>query len=322
MNDAIAVHDLRKSFVAVEAVRGISFSVAYGEIFGFLGPNGAGKSTTINLLTGLARADEGRVAIGGIDCTRNPRAAQHLIGVVADESNLYPELDGFANLCFCGALYGMKRADREERARALLATFDLTEAAARRFAGYSKGMKRRLTIAAAIMPRPTILFLDEPTTGLDVGSARQVRQLILDLKAAGTTVFLTTHNIGEAEALCDRVAFLVKGRIIQMDSVAALVEPVQARQIVNVACDPLPEGAMARVAAAFPNLEVGVTEPGLIRIESASPVPVGPVVRLLEEAGATVTEARRQRLSLEDVFVDATGIAAAAMVPRQGAAAA
>ncbi|MFW5698836.1 MAG: ATP-binding cassette domain-containing protein, partial [Planctomycetota bacterium] len=127
MTDAIAVQDLRKSFGPVAAVAGLGFRVATGEVFGFLGPNGAGKSTTINLLTGLARADGGQVAIGGIDCTGNPRAAQALIGVVPDESNLYPELDGFTNLCFCGALYGMPRAAREARAKVLADALESSE---------------------------------------------------------------------------------------------------------------------------------------------------------------------------------------------------
>jgi len=318
MTDAIVVRDLRKSFGEVQAVRGVSFEVAAGEAFGFLGPNGAGKSTTINLLVGLARADAGTKSIGGIDCTRNPRAAQHLIGVVPDESNLYPELTGFQNLCFCGALYGLTKRDREARARALVTQFGLADAADRLYAAYSKGMKRRLTIAAAIMHAPPILFLDEPTTGLDVASARQLRQMIATLRNEGKTIFLTTHNIAEAEALCDRVAFLVAGQIVRMDSVKALIEPVQSRHVMLIACDPLPEGVPARLAAAFADLEVASPEPGAIRIEAGSAVPVGPVVRFLEAEGATVVEARRVRPSLEDVFVEATGIAAAAMVPRAG----
>lgn len=322
MTDAIAVQDLRKSFGSVAAVAGLSFRVATGEVFGFLGPNGAGKSTTINLLTGLARADAGQVAIGGIDCTGNPRAAQALIGVVPDESNLYPELDGFANLCFCGALYGMPRAAREARAKVLLATFDLTAAASRRFAGYSKGMKRRLTIAAALMHEPPILFLDEPTTGLDVPSARQLRALIGALRTGGTTVFLTTHNIDEAEALCDRVAFVVRGRIVREDSVAALVQPILSRQIMDIACDPLPSDVPARLAAAYPQLAIATTGSGAIRIEAHAAIPVGPIVRLLEDGGATVIEARRQRPSLEDVFVEVTGIAARDMAAANGAGAA
>jgi ABC-2 type transport system ATP-binding protein len=122
----IQVSGITKSFGEVKAVKGISFTVRRGEFFGFLGPNGAGKTTTINMLTGLARADSGSVSIADLDCTANPRAAQHLIGVVADESNLYPELTGFDNLCFCGALYGMDRAARKKRAGELLENFGLT----------------------------------------------------------------------------------------------------------------------------------------------------------------------------------------------------
>ena len=142
MSAVIEADGLTKSFGDVQAVNGVSFTVERGELLGFLGPNGAGKTTTINMLTGLARPDAGTISIAGIDCTRNPKAAQHLIGVVPDESNLYPELTGFGNLCFCGALYGMSRKDREERARELLALFSLAEAADRKFAGYSRGMTR------------------------------------------------------------------------------------------------------------------------------------------------------------------------------------
>jgi ABC-2 type transport system ATP-binding protein len=188
--NAIAVQGLAKGFGEVQAVADVSFQVHEGELFGFLGPNGAGKTTTINMLTGLARPDAGKMRIAGIDCTGNPKAAQHLIGVVPDESNLYPELTGFDNLCFCASLYGMKKNQREARARELLEMFGLASAADRKFAGYSRGMKRKLTIAAGIIHNPPILFLDEPTTGIDVSSARQIRQLIDDLHWAGTTIFL------------------------------------------------------------------------------------------------------------------------------------
>jgi ABC-2 type transport system ATP-binding protein len=188
---AIAVEGLAKRFGEVQAVADVSFEVRQGELFGFLGPNGAGKTTTINILTGLARPDSGTIRIAGIDCTLNPKAAQHLVGIVPDESNLYPELTGFENLGFCAALYGMEKKQREARARELLETFGLDKAADRRFAGYSKGMKRKLTIAAGIIHNPPLLFLDEPTTGIDVASARQIRQLIAGLNRSGTTIFLT-----------------------------------------------------------------------------------------------------------------------------------
>ena len=183
MHPVIEVDGLVKRFGDVTAVAGIDFQVWSGEIFGFLGPNGAGKTTTINMLTGLACPDAGRIRIAGIDGSDNLKAAQHQMGIVPDENNLYPELTGFENLCFCGALYGMRKAARQARAWELLSRFGLAEAAGRKFAGYSKGMKRKLTVAAGIIHSPPILFLDEPTTGIDVAAARQIRQLIRDLNA-------------------------------------------------------------------------------------------------------------------------------------------
>jgi len=313
MAEAIFVENLAKRFEKVEAVCGISFDVQRGEVFGFLGPNGAGKTTTINMLTGLARPDSGTVRIGGIDCEANPRAAQHLIGVVPDESNLYPELTGLDNLCFCAALYGLSQAERQVRSRKLLDDFDLAKAAKRRFSGYSKGMKRKLTIAAGIIHKPEILFLDEPTTGIDVASARQIRQLITDLHRIGTTIFLTTHYIEEAERLCDRIAFLVDGRIIRIDSVANLIQSVQEKHVMQLGVSNSEPSLDTKLAAMFPNLTFHDLSGGQIRIESVEPVHVGPLVRFLEDQGIEVIEARRMQPSLEDIFVHITGIGAEAM---------
>jgi len=313
MTDAVVVQNLSKSFEDVQAVAGVSFTVGRGELFGFLGPNGAGKTTTINLLTGLARPDAGSIRMGGIDCTDRPRAAQHLIGVVPDESNLYPELTGYENLCFCAALYGLAKAERLGRARKLLETFGLTDASGRKFAGYSKGMKRKLTIAAGIIHRPEILFLDEPTTGIDVASARQVRQLIADLHRGGTTIFLTTHYIEEAERLCDRIAFIVSGRIVRIDTVEHLVQPIQEKHVVRISFSTAPGDLGDGLSAAFPELKFALAGSDVLRVEADRPVRVGPLIRFLEEHGAEVSEARRIRPSLEDVFVQITGIEADAM---------
>jgi ABC-2 type transport system ATP-binding protein len=310
---AIEVERLAKRFGDVTAVESVTFAVSEGELFGFLGPNGAGKTTTINMLTGLARPDAGRIRIAGIDCSRNPKAAQHLVGVVPDESNLYPELTGFDNLCFCAALQGMRKEPRRARARELLEMFGLESAAQRKFAGYSKGMKRKLTIAAGIIHRPRILFLDEPTTGIDVASARQIRQLIADLHREGATIFLTTHYIEEAERLCDRIAFIVSGRVVRIDSVASLIQPAQERHMMQIAfMNPVP-GLEEKIAEAFPDLECQIQGPGLIRIQADESIRVGPLVRFLEGRGVEVLEAKRLRPSLEDVFVRITGIEAEAM---------
>jgi len=309
----IEVSNLAKRFGDVTAVDSAAFSVHRGELFGFLGPNGAGKTTTINMLMGLARPDSGTIQIGGIDCTANPRAAQHLVGVIPDESNLYPELTGLDNLCFCAALYGIAKAERHVRARELLDAFDLAKAAGRKFADYSKGMKRKLTIAAGIIHRPSILFLDEPTTGIDVASARQLRQLIANLHHEGTTIFLTTHYIEEAERLCDRIAFIVSGRIVRIDTVEHLVQPIREKHVMRIACVNMPCGIHNKLVEAFPVLNFTVSNGSFIRVEAREPVQVGPLVRFLEDNGAEVTEARRMRPSLEDIFVSITGIEADAM---------
>jgi ABC-2 type transport system ATP-binding protein len=310
---AIQVRGLVKRFDEVEAVGGIGFDVLSGELFGFLGPNGAGKTTTINMLTGLARPDTGGIRIGGIDCTKKPRAAQHLIGVVPDESNLYPELTGYENLCFCAALYGLKKKERSARARRLLDDFGLASASERKFGAYSKGMKRKLTIAAGMIHKPDILFLDEPTTGIDVGSARQLRKLISNLHRAGTTIFLTTHYIEEAERLCDRIAFIVSGRIVRIETVEHLLQPIQAKHVLQISCAIVEDGLQESLSKAFPDLDFTIPENGRVRVEAAAPIGVGPLVRFLEDHGAEVSEARRMRPSLEDIFVSITGIETTAM---------
>ncbi|MBN2357628.1 ATP-binding cassette domain-containing protein, partial [candidate division KSB1 bacterium] len=205
----LQVQNLTKKFDDFLAVDHLNFSIIKNEIFGFLGPNGAGKTTTINMITGLARPTLGSIFINGMDYTAHIKKAQEMIGIVPDESNLYEEMDGFENLCFCASLYGIKKKEREHRAKTLLQQFNLADAGRKTYKSYSKGMKRKLTIAAGIIHQPSILFLDEPTTGIDVASARQIRSLIKKLNETGTTIFMTTHYIEEAERLCHRIAFIV-----------------------------------------------------------------------------------------------------------------
>jgi len=309
----IEVADLQKRFGDVNAVDGISFSIGQGEFFGFLGPNGAGKTTTINMLTGLARPDSGLIRISGQDCSRNPKAAQHLIGIVPDESNLYPELSGFDNLCFCGALYGMGKRQRSERAMQLLEEFGLEDAAHRKFGGYSKGMKRKLTIAAGIIHKPLILFLDEPTTGIDVAGARQIRQRIADLHKSGTTIFLTTHYIEEAERHCQRIAFIVKGRIVRIDSVSNLLQPLQGRQFMQLSVAGDAEVMCGVIANAFPEYRCLPLSTQQIRIESAAAISLARLVNCLGERQHDLLESRILTPTLEEVFVSLTGIEAGLM---------
>ncbi len=299
---------LTKKYGDFTAVNDIDFYVEDREIFGFLGPNGAGKTTTINMLTGLAGITSGSVYLSGVNYTRETKKAQRLMGIVPDESNLYDELDGFENLTFCAALYGMEKRKREERAGRLLQQFGLAEAAKRPFKSYSKGMKRKLTIAAGIIHEPKILFLDEPTTGIDVASARQIRKLILDLNQKGTTIFLTTHYIEEAERLCHRVAFIVDGKIVRIGTIAELMKEVQQETIVQFTLDGDISQLMQAVTDQFPNFTTEILGENMLRIHSTSLIPLMPFMKFFEENNRVVFEAKMIRPSLEEVFVKVTGI--------------
>lgn len=211
---AIEVHDLSKHYGKVRAVDGISFSVQPGEIFGLLGHNGAGKTTTIRMLTGRARPTAGGAQIGGFEIASAMERIRPLINLVFEEPNLYERMTGRENLRFFAELY----ATPAGRVDDLLDLVDLTAAADRKVKTYSSGMKQRLLIARGLINRPRVLFLDEPTRGLDPASAREIRQLIARQSERGTTVFLTTHYMEEADELCDRVAFLSQGKIVALDT--------------------------------------------------------------------------------------------------------
>jgi ABC-2 type transport system ATP-binding protein len=210
----IKTNELRRSFNGRKAVDGITFSVEPGEVFGFLGPNGAGKTTTIRILTGQLLPSSGSARVGGFDCASDAQKIKPLIGVVFEQQNVYERMSGRENLVFFCQLYGVssKRADE------VLEQVGLKDRAKDRVKSYSNGMKQRLVIGRALLNRPKILFLDEPTRGLDPGVAREIRQTITELGQAGTTVFLTTHYMEEADQLCRRVAFLNEGRIVALDT--------------------------------------------------------------------------------------------------------
>lgn len=308
--DIVTVADLSKRYGAFTAVNGISFSIRRGEIFGFLGPNGAGKTTTINMMIGLARPSGGSILIDGIDAVRNVKKAQAVMGIVPDESNLYDEMDGFDNLCFCGALYGMLRSAREKRARDLLKQFDLTKAGKRPFKAYSKGMRRKLTIAAGIIHEPKILFLDEPTTGIDVESARQIRRLLLDLKQDGSTVFITTHYIEEAERICDRLAFIVDGNIESNGTVPELMESISHGHAIQLVANADIHPLADELQAHFGGCAVKTGPGHVVTLISPERIVLLPVLQYLDSKGISIFEAKELRPSLEDVFVKVTGIEA------------
>ena len=216
--NAVEVTNLAKRFNGLVAVNNISFEVKAGELFGFLGPNGAGKTTTIRMLTGVIKPDKGTASIFGYDILKQGLKTRQLMGIVPEMANAYVDLSAWNNLMLIGALYGVSKKQRIERAVSLLKKFELYERRNHIVKGFSKGMKQKLLLCMALISEPQILFLDEPTSGLDVESQRLIKDTIREYNADGTTVFLTTHNMEEANQLCDRIAIINHGKIAAIDS--------------------------------------------------------------------------------------------------------
>jgi ABC-2 type transport system ATP-binding protein len=220
----------------IEAVRGVDLTVEAGEVFGFLGPNGAGKSTTMRMLTTLLSITSGSARVAGVDVARDPDAVRRLIGVALQEAGLDPRQTGRELLVLQGRLFDLSARDAATRAEELLALVELEDAADRRIKGYSGGMKRRLDLASALVHQPEVLFLDEPTTGLDPASRLTIWDEVRRINQRGTTVFLTTQYLEEADQLCDRLAIIDDGRIVREGTPAGLKSELRERR--GLASDP------------------------------------------------------------------------------------
>jgi ABC-2 type transport system ATP-binding protein len=235
--NAIEAGHLVKRFGSVTAVNDVTITVREGEIFGFLGPNGAGKTTTMRLLTGVLTPDAGTARINGIDIHRHPLDAKMQMGVIPESSTVYGDMSAEQNLQLSGQMYGMPRALREERIDEILSRMGLSEKRRLPVRTFSKGMKQRVSIACAIIHRPNVLLLDEPTSGLDVQSRRLVIETIHQMNEQGSTIFLTTHNIEEANTLCQTVCIINKGKIVAQDSPERLRKMFDTTQSVEVSFD-------------------------------------------------------------------------------------
>src|SRR5207244_3719266 len=258
METAIAVEDLRKTYqpktrkaVEVKALEGISFEVPRGEFFGLLGPNGAGKTTTIGILTTRVLPTGGVARIEEIDVARDPVAVKRRIGVVPQVNNLDRSLTAREILLFHAEYFGVPKAVRESRARQLLERFELSNRADEKINGYSGGMAQRLKIARALMHDPAILFLDEPTTGLDPQSRRALWDMLVELNGKGQTIFLTTHYMEEADQLCQRIAIMDKGKLLQMGTPAKLKAGVPGGYLIELQVGSA-DGNLSKLASALP----------------------------------------------------------------------
>ena len=309
MTFAIQATGLVKRYGAVAALDGVDISVPTGTVLGLLGPNGAGKTTVVRILTTLLVPDGGSAEVAGIDVLADPRSVRRKIGLSGQYAAVDEHLTGFENLDMIGRLYHLGRRRSRERARELLSRFDLTDAADRPSKTYSGGMRRRLDLAGALVAEPPVLFLDEPTTGLDPRSRSDMWEVLQQLVSGGTTLLLTTQYLEEADLLADEIVVIDHGRVIAQGTADQLKTQVGGERLEITVADP------ARLAGAARLLEhLGVAPPALDEHRRSLLMPVtGGVsvlreaLRLLDEGDLVVEDAGLRRPTLDDVFLTLTG---------------
>jgi ABC-2 type transport system ATP-binding protein len=305
---AIEVSHLTKQFGTLTALNDVNFSVREGETFGFLGPNGAGKTTTIRILTGITRPTLGKATIFGYDVQAETIPARQSIGIVPETSNVYDDLTAWQNMIFTAELYHVGRAEREEKTRELLEIFGLFQRRNDKAHVYSKGMKRRLTLAMGLVNSPRILFLDEPTSGLDVQSNLIIRDVITDLVRQGVTVFLTTHNIEEANVMCDRVAIINRGTIAAIDAPERLKKTIQSVQSIEVSFDRSSADQLGELRS-LPGVNDARKEGDKYKLYTEDPSQViEEVMSYSQKKSIRVISITTLGPSLEDVFIRLTGL--------------
>ena len=301
MELAIKVQNLTKNFEDVTAVDHINFEVKKGEIFGFLGPNGAGKTTTIRILTGLLKPDEGTASIVGYDVLRNPIEAKQCMGVVPEVSNAYIDLSAWENLNLIGKLYGVSTHRLQENATKLLKDFGLYEVKGKLVRGFSKGMKQKLLLCMALVNDPEVLFLDEPTSGLDVESARLLREKVTQYNKEGKTVFLSTHNMEEANQLCHRTAIINHGKIAAIDTPENLRVQSMELQHIEVLFD---KQVNLEEISKYSNISEASFAGNRVRVYTANPSAVIEfLVDFAKREGIRILSLNTMMPSLEDVFI-------------------
>jgi ABC-2 type transport system ATP-binding protein len=314
MTDAIVVEGLVKRFGATTALDGVDLTVAEGSVLGLLGPNGAGKTTVVRILTTLLRADAGRAEVLGLDVERDADAVRASIGLTGQYAAVDEYLTGFENLEMVGRLYHLAKREARSRADELLARFDLTDAANRPAKTYSGGMRRRLDIAASLIARPRVLFLDEPTTGLDPRSRLGMWEFIADLADGGTTILLTTQYLEEADRLADRMVVIDRGRVIARGTGDELKSQVGGQRLEFTL------GRITDLALVTERLRpLAVEDPRSDEQTRRLSLPVrggtevlAEALRLLEGSGVEVLDVGLRRPDLDDVFLTLTGHAAEA----------
>ena len=302
----IAVENLSKKFGELQAVDRISFTVSQGELFGFLGPNGAGKTTTICMVSGLLRPDGGTVLIENYNLWESPRAAKRLLGLVPQDLALYQEFSARENLRFWGGLYGVSRSQLKQNTEELLERVGLADRAREPVSRYSGGMKRRLNLAIGLVHKPKVLLLDEPTAGIDPQARNNILELIRDIAGQGTTIILTTHYLEEAERLCDRIAIIDHGRILQTGSVSELAKVVGDRDVITLHGKFTAE-RLRQCLETEPVSFLAVSDQSASLNLVQRDYGMASLVNRLTEAGIELADISIQKPILENVFLKLTG---------------
>jgi ABC-2 type transport system ATP-binding protein len=302
----INVNGLQKSFGSLRAVDGISFDVPEGELFGFLGPNGAGKTTTLSMISGLLKPDHGSVSISNIDVWQSPKQAKRLLGLVPQDVALYGELTARQNLMFWGSLYQVERSVLKANINTWLERVGLADRDKEPVSKYSGGMKRRLNLAIGLVHDPRVVLLDEPTVGIDPQARNTILELVRDIAREGTTILFTTHHLEEAEVLCDRIAIMDHGRILETGSVQELAKVVGDEDIVilrgsftAVQLNRILENERITLLNTADHAATLGLKHGGIHLAA--------LVQKLGEAGVDITDVSMQKPSLESVFLKLTG---------------
>ncbi len=304
----IEVQDLVKRYGATVAVDHLSFTVERGELFGLLGPNGAGKTTTISVLSTLLPADGGRAVVAGCDVASDAQAVRERIGVVPQEIALYEDLSARDNLEFWGRLYGLRGRDLARRTEAMLAAVELGEHARQRVGSFSGGMKRRLNLAAGLMHGPQVLFLDEPTVGIDAQARSRILEMIRRLNEDGLTILYTTHYLEEAEQLCDRIGVIDRGQLAALGDKEALIHQIGHEDTVRFALDAATLPRLREAAADWPGVTAVDHARGQATLRCADSAETLPAVqRWLADEGLRLSGLEVLRPNLETLYLDLTG---------------
>ena len=303
----IKVSRLRKSYEGATALDDVSLQIGKGEFYGLLGPNGAGKTTTISILSTILKPDSGTVEIGGYDLFKNSDACKRITGVVTQEIALYNKLSASENLMFWGSLYGVPKPDLKERIKKILDLFGLSDRQHDKVESYSGGMKRRINIASALLHKPEILFMDEPTVGIDPQSRNLIFEVLEQLHAKGMTIIYTTHYMEEAERFCNRIGIIDKGRIIAEGTLAELKNTGGLKESILVTFREFPESLRARLKTGLENGEVRFADNSLRYYTSSVKTDLSKLILKCGELGADIDNIEIQKVNLETVFLSLTG---------------